>query len=89
MRTANLTSLLGRRDHPGNCGVSVSPHEASNKAVNSVASYDQVSFLDASIFEYHLHAVVGFNDVHHASVYSHFGFVRELLVQDFEETSAL
>jgi hypothetical protein len=89
MRTENLTSLLGRRDHPRNCGISVSPHEAPNKAVDPVASYDQVSLLDASICEDHLHTVVGFNDVHHASVDSHLGFVRKLLVQDFEETSAL
>lgn len=84
----SLTSLLGCSDHPWNCGIGISPHEAPNKTVDPIACYDQISLLGTSICEDHFHPIVGFNDVHNASADSHLGFIGQLLVQDLQETPA-
>lgn len=84
-----LTSLLFCVDIVRDTGIRIAPHELSNRAVNAVATDEDITLFSSTVVQFHNNAVLVVDDVYHALARYDVGLIRELLMDNSEKVPPL
>lgn len=84
-----LTSLLIRGDVVRDTGIGIAPHELSNRAVDAVATDEDITLFSSTVVQFDNNAILVVDDVYHALARYDVGLVRQLLMDNAEKVSPL